>query len=322
MMIFQLSIVNIIRFNSLIKHRCQFSAISAFSSENNDHVAELSHFIRSCSHLISITGAGCSTDSGIPDYRGPAGSYSLGHKPMIHSDFVNKELSRKRYWARSMVGYKQFGNAQPNKAHLTLAQLEQASILKAIITQNVDRLHQKAGSKNVIDLHGRNDIVRCLSCNTTSSRRIIQQQICNLNPSYDHLFKQLEKGNIIRADGDADLAISDYSKFTIPACSACGGVLKPDVVFFGDSVPVVNVQNAMQQADACDGLLVIGSSLEVYSAYRLVDRVAKRGVPIAIINMGETRAERSGLPIALKAEVKCSLLMEQVSRQLQLVSHY
>lgn len=314
-----LSLVSIVRFNSIRSHSRKFNAVSLLSY---DEVAdELSNFIKSCSHLISITGAGCSTDSGIPDYRGPTGSYSLGHKPMIHSDFVNKELSRKRYWARSMVGYKQFGNAQPNKAHLTLAQLEQVSILKAIITQNVDRLHQKAGSNNVVDLHGRNDVVRCLSCNTTSSRRIIQQQICDLNPSYDHLFKQLEKGNIIRADGDADLVITDYSQFTIPACLACGGVLKPDVVFFGDSVPITNVHRAMEQAEICDGLLVIGSSLEVYSAYRLVDRISKRGVPIAIINMGETRAERSGLNVVFKSNINCSVLLEHVGKNLQLVSH-
>jgi len=151
-----------------------------------DEIEKLVHFVRNCSSLIAITGAGISTSSGIPDYRGPNGSYRRGHKPMLHSEFMNSELNRKRYWARSMVGFVDFNSARPNDAHVSLAQLESSSILKHIITQNVDRLHSKAGSQAVTDIHGRIDRVRCQnpSCNSVTSRRILQQALAGLNPAF------------------------------------------------------------------------------------------------------------------------------------------
>jgi len=180
-----------------------------------DDVAILADFIKSRKHLICLTGAGISTNSGIPDYRGENGSYKKGHKPMLHSDFVGDELSRKRYWARSSVGWKFFTNARANKAHYALAILERKTLLKHTITQNVDQLHQKAGSQNVIDLHGRNDLVTCLACGSIQSRKILQQQLELLNPDFMENILLLDKRESIRADGDAELLKADYEQVKI-----------------------------------------------------------------------------------------------------------
>ena len=181
---------------------------------NVEQIYRISDFMLSRNHLVCITGAGVSTNSGIPDYRGVDGSYSKGHKPMVHSDFINNEYLRKRYWARSLVGWTSFSQAKPNMAHYSLAVLEHDSLLKFLITQNVDQLHQKAGSRNVLDLHGRNDEVRCLTCNTKLSRRIMQSQIELLNPDFSSLIYSLDKKNL-RADGDAELSILDFDKVII-----------------------------------------------------------------------------------------------------------
>ena len=184
----------------------------AATQKQDDDILFLSEFLATSKYVVSITGAGISTESGIPDYRSPNGSYSKGHKPMVHNQFISDELSRKRYWARSSVGWKSFSNAKPNHAHISLARLEQSNFLKHIITQNVDQLHQKAGSRNVIDLHGRNDIVSCLSCNKKSSRNIMQAQLELLNPGYMKSTAIVGSNDKMRADGDAEIGIHDYSK--------------------------------------------------------------------------------------------------------------
>eukprot|EP01041_Mallomonas_annulata_P004558 gene4558-9047_t len=278
----------------------------------------ISEFISKCQHLVCLGGAGVSTQSGIPDYRGPMGSYSKGHKPMMHSEFLSSELSRQRYWARSTIGWQYFHNSVPNNAHYALARLEQKNILQYTITQNVDRLHQKAGAINVLDLHGRNDIAKCIDCQKLFTRSIIQKQILLLNPDFDYQLYGEQHVERLRADGDAELNATDISNFRIPCCSSCGGVLKPDVVFFGDNVPPYRVETSLAQMEKADGLLVVGTSLEVYSAYRLVSRASTRKIPIVIVNSGETRAERSGLDIAYKSEQNCATLLKDVVDQLLL----
>jgi len=287
------------------------SLLEVLPSPSNHEIERLVDFFRDSSYLVAITGAGTSTNSGIPDYRGPEGSYKKGHKPMAHQEFISEEFSRQRYWARSMAGWNRFSLAKPNDAHFSLATLESHGKLKATVTQNVDRLHQHAGARNVIDLHGRIDRVKCLNCGQSTSRRVIQQALLSLNPHFHTIFQQMQQNqHRMRADGDMELDQKDYANLVVPKCQKCSGVLKPDVVFFGDNVPLDRVNQIASHIDKCDSLLVVGSSLEVYSAYRFVDRANKRNVPIAIINYGETRAERMKLPmIKFKSEANCAMLL-------------
>jgi NAD-dependent SIR2 family protein deacetylase len=288
------------------------SLLDSLPLPKQDDIDLLLDFFKKSSYLVAITGAGTSTNSGIPDYRGPEGSYKKGHKPMVHQEFVNQEPSRQRYWARSMVGWNRFSLAHPNDAHLSLARLESHGKLKAIITQNVDRLHQRAGARNVIDLHGRIDRVKCLQCGQSTSRRLVQQALLSLNPQFHSTIQYMQKNqHLMRADGDMELETKDYANLVVPKCQRCGGIWKPDVVFFGDNVPADRVAEITTHIDKCDAVLVVGTSLEVYSAYRFVDRANKRNVPLAILNFGETRAERQKLPmIRFKSEANCSVLLK------------
>ena len=289
----------------------------AVAAPTGDDVSALVSFLRGKRNVCVVTGAGVSTESGIPDYRGPLGSYKLGHKPMVHQDFVTKEAARKRYWARSMLGWATFSQAAPNDGHYALAVLESLGVVGMVVTQNVDRLHQKSGSVNVIDLHGRNDRVSCLSCGCNLARRQVQQQIDLLNPTFREridaevtriraadaaaateddaatalrqartLLNEVERrvipdwtpgavmrppgtgtststsaptttatpaaataappATLLRADGDAELGMTDFTDFIVPSCPRCStGVLKPDVVFFGDNVPVREMTMSM-----------------------------------------------------------------------------
>ena len=192
-----------------------------------------------------------------------------------------------------IIGYKEFQLAQPNSGHYSLSILEKNNKVGMIVTQNVDRLHQKSGSINVVDLHGRNDIVECLSCKTEFSRRILQMKIEDMNPeitkNITEYYKEMNTLNkqIIRADGDSNLdGVVDYNKFCIPNCPKCSGVLMPQVIFFGNNVPTKRVETVYSELEKADGLLIIGTSLEVYSAYRFVDRAAKLNIPIALVNNG------------------------------------
>ncbi len=240
--------------------------------------------LRDAHRLVVITGAGCSTPSGIGDYRDEAGEWKRA-APVQHQDFMKSASWRQRYWARSQVGYPEFLRARPNAAHRALASLEQAGRVHGLITQNVDGLHQQAGQTGVIDLHGRLDRVVCMSCGGKSARASVQEYLERHNPPMSaHMVG-------LAPDGDADLAADDFSHIRVPSCSQCGGVLKPDVVFYGDSVPKPVVAAAYSLIEAADAVLVVGSSLMVYSSFRFVRRAQERALPIVAINKGKTRAD-------------------------------
>jgi NAD-dependent SIR2 family protein deacetylase len=246
--------------------------------------------------LFVLTGAGCSTDSGIPDYRDDAGEWKR-RQPIMFQEFVANERARKRYWARSLVGFRRIRVARPNEAHYSLAGLEHRGRIAQLVTQNVDGLHQAAGSQNVIDLHGRIDTVRCMGCQRRSSREQLQLQLERRNPEFAGL------DAVEAPDGDADLEDVALERFDVPACDTCGGLLKPDVVFFGENVPTERVHRAMTAIEFSDAMLVVGSSLMVYSGYRFVKGMADAGKPIAAINLGRTRADDL---LALKVTDRCA----------------
>ena len=235
---------------------------------------------------VALTGAGVSTDSGIPDYRGPSAPRST---PMMYDEFVSDEANRRRYWARSMLGWQSFGRAVPNSGHHALVG---AAGLTGVVTQNVDGLHEAAGSAPVVDLHGRIDRVVCLSCRTYSPRADLQHRLQILNPDVDGYLPagaaELDSARL-RPDGDAE--VDHWQDFRIAPCEACGGVLKPDVVFFGESARREVVDQAYELVDAVDALVVLGSSLTVMSGLRFVRHAARRGAPVAIVNRGPTRGD-------------------------------
>ena len=274
-------------------HVCVIPTFACAGSGDNMQIrpSGYSELLSLCSaavpRLLVITGAGISTESGIPDYRSPAGSYSKGHKPVQHDDFVGNVASRKRYWSRSLRGWAPFSNAQPNAGHTALARLDDADMLLHIITQNVDGLHQRAGAARVSELHGTAHAVRCLSCGTRYSRQHVQNQLQALNYWWLRKMREEQKDAELRADGDAELALlaEDESAFRIPPCGACGGVLKTDVTFFGDSLPLATKERTLELAREADGVLVAGTSLMVLSAFRLVETAAANGTPVAVVNL-------------------------------------
>ena len=255
--------------------------------------------------LFVLTGAGCSTNSGIPDYRDADGNWKRA-QPVTYQAFMGDPATRRRYWARSMIGWRRFGRAQPNDAHRALARLEAMDRSELLLTQNVDRLHQAAGSTHVIDLHGRLDLVRCMGCERRMPRAELQDELGRLNPSW------LALDAADAPDGDADIESADFASFVVPPCRHCAGVLKPDVVFFGETVPRDRVETANQHLARADAMLIVGSSLMVYSGFRFVQAAAQAGKPIAAVNLGRTRAD--GL-LALKVEQSCeaalAFLLEQ-----------
>ena len=265
------------------------------SSASASSAALVANFLREKRHVICLTGAGVSTDSGIPDYRGVNGSYKRGHKPMIHQDFMKKLSSRKRYWARSLGGWKTFSLSRPNQTHFALSQLESLGYIQYLITQNVDGLHQSAGSVKVCDLHGRNDRVTCQSCHLSTSRKLYQSQVAKMNKRAVEAIDQAQLNEkSLRADGDAEIEnCVDLNSFVVPLCPKCGGILKPDVVFFGDNVPKERVEECYGYVDKSDGMLIVGTSLEVFSAFRFAKRALERKLPIVLINQGETRVDRT-----------------------------
>jgi len=256
----------------------------------------LEEFIGHHARLFVLTGAGCSTGSGIPDYRDANGNWKRG-RPIMLQDFLANERSRQRYWARSLVGFRRMRSARPNDAHHALTVLEDEGRITRLVTQNVDGLHQAAGHRGVIDLHGRVDVVRCLACARRIPRELLQAELVERNPHFASL-DALEA-----PDGDAALDGIDFAPFNVPACGACGGLLKPDVVFFGERVPTDRVQQAFAALEAADAVLVVGSSLTVYSGYRFAQAAARAGKPIAAVNLGATRAD--GL-LALKVLEPCA----------------
>ncbi|TDB04603.1 NAD-dependent protein deacetylase [Halomonas marinisediminis] len=247
-------------------------------------LAALVEFVERHPWLAVLGGAGISTASGIPDYRDAAGEWKRS-PPMEHRQFMGSHAARQRYWARALVGFRTLDEARPNAAHQALARLESLGHVRGMITQNVDGLHQRAGSRRVIDLHGRADRVRCMGCGSSRMRHALHAELESLNPHWATL------GAAAAPDGDADLE-ADFSTFRVPDCSRCGdGIWKPDVVFFGDSVPRGVVERAFALIEECDALLVVGSSLMVYSGFRFARAAAQQSKPIACLNLGRTRAD-------------------------------
>lgn len=295
---------------------------------SNSQLAEMVDFVTGCKRLLVLTGAGCSTESNIPDYRGPKGAYSTGFQPMTHQQFMATEERRARYWARSFAGWHEFAAVQPNRAHYALAQIQRMGWAQDIITQNVDRLHHKAASRDIIELHGTTHRVICMSCQEITPREDFQRRLEAMNPEAAAAIKRMveaeqllkkrrgplhpstdeeirqaaEEGNVImqpdgevdipvrRPDGDVELKGAG-EHFYFPPCSSCGGILKPNVVFFGDTIPKPRALSAMGLAQSCDGLLVVGSSLQVYSAFRLAKAAKQADASIALLTAGWTRAD-------------------------------
>lgn len=246
-------------------------------------IEALAHLMRGRPTLV-LSGAGISTESGIPDYRGPNGSLRT-RRPMLYRDFVGSPDARRRYWARSALGWTRVGTAQPNAGHAAVARLELLGFVTGVITQNVDGLHQAAGSIRVLELHGSLAEVRCLSCGTLEMRDHLQARLLEENPAW------ASAAAVAAPDGDAEAAVEIVASFSVPACLRCGGVLKPDVVFFGESVPRPRVEAGWKMLAGAEVLLVVGSSLAIFSGLRFVSQAARENKPVAIVNQGETRGD-------------------------------
>src|SRR5579875_725858 len=235
--------------------------------------------------VVVLSGAGLSTESGIPDYRGPSGS-NRRHQPMTYQKFTRDPLARRRYWSRSQLGWRQIAGARPNHGHAAVAALQQLGLVDGIITQNVDGLHQAAGAQSVIELHGSLDRVVCLGCGQLTSRLQLDERLRTANQQW--------QADAVRVNPDGDVEISerDEAAFRVVDCLLCGGVLKPDVVFFGETVPMPRVHEAFGLVESAAMLLVLGSSLTVMSGHRFVLRAAKLGIPIVIVTQGTTRGDQ------------------------------
>ncbi|MEO7005846.1 MAG: NAD-dependent protein deacetylase [Terrimesophilobacter sp.] len=231
--------------------------------------------------IAVLTGAGISTDSGIPDYRGP---HSVPRTPMTFQAFLADAEARQRYWAGSHLGWARFERAAPNLGHVALAELESAGVVNGVLTQNVDALHERAGSSRVVNLHGRLDRVRCLSCGQVYARHAVTRQISELNP-----WLAETDSAVLHPDGDAD--VTGVQRFRVPQCELCGGMLKPDIVFFGEFIPTTTFFQARALLRGADALLVAGSSLTVNSGIRFLDQADKRHLPVVIVNRGATRGD-------------------------------
>ncbi|RJG27632.1 NAD-dependent protein deacetylase [Massilia cavernae] len=251
---------------------------------DHDSLERMAAFLQRHQRVLVLTGAGISTGSGIPGYRDEKG-VRRGTPPTQGPEFRKSQAARKRYWARSMVGYPLLSRAQPNDAHLAVADLTRAGVVGALITQNVDGLHQRAGSIDVLELHGNIHGVVCLDCHARFSRAFVQSVLEEVNPAL------LGASARPLPDGDAQLSLEMLEGFREPACVHCGGTLKPDVVFFGDGVPAECTTRAVRMMDDADALMVVGSSLMVFSGFRFCRMAAQAGKPIAAVNLGKTRAD-------------------------------
>lgn len=234
--------------------------------------------------LLVLTGAGISAASGIPTYRNDRGEWQRSD-PIQHQAFLSRPEQRRRYWARSMVGWPPVRDSQPNAAHRALAALERLGHVELLVTQNVDRLHQRAGSRRVVDLHGRLDRVQCRGCGAVLSRDAFQRQLERHNPGGS------EGASKLRPDGDAEIDAAAVERFIVPDCGRCGGMLMPDVVFFGGSVPADRIAQVRESLARADALLAVGSSLMVYSGFRFCREAAEAGKPLFLVNRGRTRAD-------------------------------
>lgn len=255
--------------------------------------------------FVALTGAGCSTESGIPDYRG--GGRTEPRNPIQHDAFLRRPEVRQRYWARATVGWARFRTAEPNAAHRALAALEAAGHLAGVITQNVDRLHRRAGSRRVVELHGALAEVLCLGCGRGEDRDSVQARLLGANPGW------LQTAGEVQPDGDSELPAEAVAGFAVVACVSCGGELKPDVVFFGGNVPERTLAAAWELFDRGEALLVVGSSLTVYSGFRFVRRARELELPIGVVNIGPTRADAL---TQTKISAPASQVLSNLQRQL------
>lgn len=258
-----------------------------------------------------LTGAGMSTDSGIPDYRGPDSPPS---NPMTIRQFTSDPVFRQRYWARNHIGWRHMDATLPNAGHRALAALESARVVSGLITQNVDLLHSKAGSRTVVDLHGSYAQVICLDCGATMRRDELAELLEAANPGF---LERAESVGGIAVAPDADAVVRETHSFTIVDCEACGGMLKPDIVYFGESVPKDRVEQAYSMVEDAEALLVAGSSLTVYSGYRFVRHAAAHNIPVGIINRGPTRGDDLA---TVKVEAGCSEMLALLSGELRTTS--
>uniref|UniRef100_A0A8D2KYC3 NAD-dependent protein deacylase n=2 Tax=Varanus komodoensis TaxID=61221 RepID=A0A8D2KYC3_VARKO len=265
----------------------------------------LQEFVRHSQRLFVLTGAGVSTESGIPDYRSEGvGLYArTDRRPMQHAEFLRSARARQRYWARNFVGWPQFSSRQPNAAHLALRDWEALGKLHWLVTQNVDALHSKAGSRRLTELHGSIHRVLCVSCGDQTSRTALQEHFTALNPAWQ------AEGHGVAPDGDVFLTEEEMCHFRVPSCERCGGALKPDVTFFGDSVRREKVDFVYRRLAESDSVLVAGSSLQVYSAYKFALAAREGNLPVAIVNIGPTRADAFA---SLKVDSRCGELLPSI----------
>jgi NAD-dependent SIR2 family protein deacetylase len=252
-------------------------------SNHRDALGELAELIAGGGVLV-LSGAGLSTESGIPDYRGPTG-LARRAEPMTYQQFTGSAAARRRYWSRSHQGWRHVARAVPNAGHRAVAELERTGLLAGIITQNVDGLHQAAGARQVIELHGSLDRVVCLGCGQLSSREALDRRLHAANPGWSAIVTQ------INPDGDAVVSSEQAERFAVVDCESCGAVLKPDVVFFGENVPRPRVDQCYALTERAGLVLVLGSSLTVMSGYRFVRHASRHAIPVAIINQGSTRGD-------------------------------
>lgn len=288
--------------------RSLYSFVPQHSVASEKEISILQAFVDTYSRILVLTGAGVSTESGIPDYRSKGvGLYDRSsHRPVVYKNFITNTETRKRYWARNFVGWPRFSSVQPNETHQCLKNWETWGRLNWIVTQNVDRLHYKAGSEKITELHGSSYLVRCLHCRHSISRYLFQDTLRSLNPSF--YVEAVE----IRPDGDVNLEPSLVNNFCIPSCERCGGILKPDVIFFGETVPKTLVQETYARIENSDAVLVVGSSLEVFSGYRFIMAASESTKPIAIVNIGPTRADHLA---TIKLNSRCGDILPKIKMQ-------
>jgi NAD-dependent deacetylase sirtuin 4 len=282
--------------------------IPRYVTATEEKLAQLQRFLHQSEKLLIVTGAGVSTESGIPDYRSEdVGLYATStSRPMLYSHFLKSSERRQSYWARNYIGHPKFTSAKPNFTHQFFAEYETTGRMLWLISQNVDNLHITAGSRAITELHGNAHQVTCLQCKLITSRHELQTRMNTLNANFAADVQS------IAPDGDAFINEELVKSFIVPACLNCGGILKPNVVFFGDNVPRHTVDFLYRKTEECDGVLVAGSSLEVYSAYRFVSAAVKLGKPLAIVNIGTTRADKMA---DIKVKSSCSDVLKRMKME-------
>jgi len=283
--------------------------MQAYSQEQTRLGEQLADFIQQHPRLFVLTGAGISTDSGIPAYRDSAGAWR-SPPPVLHQEYMKQLGVRQRYWGRSLAGWHTMRDAQANVGHRVLAAMERAGLVELLVTQNVDRLHQKAGSERVIDLHGRADIVACMECDLEVDREQMHSWCRTLNPNFNP-----PKTSIPRPDGDADFE-TDFSDLRVPTCPQCSGIMKARVVYYGDNVPKEVVYAALEALERSKAMLSVGSSLQVFSGYRFNRHAAQQGIPQAALTEGVTRADPL---LQLKLDAPIAPVLEVCANRLGLI---